>query len=322
MKENDHIWWDAVRAISQEVATFEGKIQHISVFNPGQKLLVQINSEQFPTKPLLQVFLDHASSSLHPEATAFEIKNRIQAKCLQAGTFDQASLSALKEYLPYALLSFWAKQKQRSITVSHFAQSLDGKIATENGESKWIGNEENLIHAHRMRALCDGIMVGSGTLRQDKPSLTVRLVTGKHPKRIVLGASCLDYQSLYKSLDEDILVICADPLETNGRTNYVHLPKGNNGRIDSKLILETLFQRGIYSIYIEGGAFTTSAFLDDQAIDIVQLHYSPLLFGSGVQGIALSPIESVKESIRFKRHQFSVVGDSMMFVGLPVYEES
>ena len=77
----------------------------------------------------------------------------------------------------------------RAFAVSHFAQSLDGRIATLAGDSKRIGSPSNLVHAHRMRALSDGVLIGSRTLRRDRPRLTVRHVAGAQPARIVLASS-------------------------------------------------------------------------------------------------------------------------------------
>ena len=88
-------------------------------------------------------------------------------------------------------------------------------------------------------------------------------------------------------------------------------------KIKSLDILNCLFQQGIKTVYIEGGAITTSNFLNDRAIDILQLHLSPYLFGSGKQGIVLPDIEKIDESIQFQNFSFFTVGDSVMFVGQP-----
>ncbi|MDH5604452.1 MAG: dihydrofolate reductase family protein, partial [Cyclobacteriaceae bacterium] len=102
----------------------------------------------------------------------------------------------LSLYLPICFYQMKAKKRKSAFTIAHFAQSLDAKIATENGASQWIGNEENLIHAHRMRALCDGVLIGAKTLKTDKPRLTVRHVEGPDPVRIVMGDGDYDFSSL------------------------------------------------------------------------------------------------------------------------------
>ena len=170
-----------------------------------------------------------------------------------------------------------------------------------------------------MRALCDGIIVGTGTLRNDQPSLTVRHVHGKQPTRIIIGNSCKNYESLFESLDEDIVIISSENVEKLKRASHIYIPEADNGRIPGERMLEALFQRGIKSVYIEGGAYTTSSFLADKSIDIIQLHLSPQIFGSGIQGVSLEPIQSVNQAMRFHRHIFSSVGDTIMFVGQPDY---
>ncbi|MGB0840069.1 MAG: RibD family protein [Chitinophagales bacterium] len=220
-------------------------------------------------------------------------------------------------YLPYCLISNLAQQQQRTISISHFAQSLDGKIATHTGDSQWIGNPENLLHAHRMRALCDGILIGKNTLQNDAPSLTVRHVEGKNPKRIVISSSACDYSSLLKNETERILVLgknAISPSHQHPSMDYIQLPC-TDGRIDTKLILEELFRQGIYSVYIEGGAQTTSTFLKEGNIDVLQLHLSPQVFGSGISGISLPTIDRVQDSIAFKHTHFYRIGNAVMFVG-------
>ena len=221
---------------------------------------------------------------------------------------------SLQTYLPYCFLAHSARQHQRAIAVAHFAQSLDGKIATHCGDSRWIGNEENLIHAHRMRALCDGIIVGKKTIENDQPQLTVRHVPGRNPKRVVLGSGWSDFSSLREGDTEPPLVIGTTSTVAHPWIDY-HQIVAKNGHIHGHDILQYLYQRGIHSVYIEGGAITTSNFLQDNAIDILQLHLSPYLFGSGKQGVVLPEIEAVRDCIRFEHFHFRPIGDSMMFVG-------
>ena len=77
-------------------------------------------------------------------------------------------------------------QPPQPITVGHLGQSLDGFIATHEGESRWVTGPENMVHMHRMRALCDAVLVGPGTVAIDDPQLTTRLVDGPNPLRVVL----------------------------------------------------------------------------------------------------------------------------------------
>ncbi len=228
---------------------------------------------------------------------------------------DERESHFFKLYLPYCFTNYRARQLERCISIAHFAQSLDGKIATLEGDSRWIGNEENLIHAHRMRALCDGIVVGNNTIRYDQPRLTVRKVEGKNPKRIVIGNSKVDMSSLLASCTDPVLVISNQFSYENKQLEPL-LVASVNCKIGSQDVLTALYHKGIRSIYIEGGAKTTSNFLSDKAVDILQLHIAPIVFGSGKQGIVLPDIKTVEESRQFKHFEFFPIGNSVMFVGV------
>ena len=172
-----------------------------------------------------------------------------------------------------------------------------------------------MIHAHRMRALCDAILIGSKTLAYDRPKLTVRLVPGESPIRVILGTSTTDYSSLQKSSSKKIIVIGQPPFPANSCVEYLTIP-AQNGRVPCGVVLESLYQMNIHSVYLEGGPITTSNFMADNAIDIIQLHFSPLIFGSGRSAIVLPEIEQVNHGIQFNYFQFQPIGDSIMFVGL------
>ncbi len=231
------------------------------------------------------------------------------------GNLAAEEIQDLKVYLPYCFLSLLARKEKRAISIAHFAQSLDGKIATFSGDSKRIGNEENLIHAHRMRALTDGIMIGSGTLRSDKPRLNVRLVEGVNPTRIVIGSLTeTDCTCLRSISNEPVIVIGKEKQGVENEISFHALPP-NGSKIKCTDILTCLYENGIHTVYLEGGAITTSNFLSESAIDVFQLHISPQIFGSGKSGICLPQINEVGEAIQFQKFSFEPVGNTMMFVG-------
>jgi riboflavin biosynthesis pyrimidine reductase len=171
-----------------------------------------------------------------------------------------------------------------------------------------------------MRALCDGILIGSGTLICDKPALTVRHVAGKNPQRIILGtAQKGDFESLKQSDSSEIWSIGSNDLSQEEGVSSYTLSSADAEPYTCNQLLEWLWEKGIHSVYVEGGAKTTSCFLREGMIDIMQLHFSPLVFGSGISAIQLPQIEAVSESISFDSFAFQLVGDSVMFVGTPIY---
>ena len=85
-----------------------------------------------------------------------------------------------------------------------------------------------------------------------------------------------------------------------------------NGLIATSSVLRELFDHGIHSLYIEGGSTTTSAFLAEGNIDVLQLHISPMIIGPGINSFSRPGVHSVTESVRFQRHLYQSVGDGVM----------
>ena len=251
----------------------------------------------------------------HPQATVFYLEGSVMVLDYEYG-IEEEIIDFLGTYMPYCFLPIRARQQQRAMAIAHFAQSLDGKIATQEGDSKWIGNEENLVHAHRMRALCDSILIGSRTLNADHPSLTVRRVEGNNPHKVVICSSEGDFSSLHADASSPpVLVIGTGEDPCVERATYAQLPLGQNGRIAGIDILKHLYQQGWHTVYVEGGSATTSHLLQERAIDILQLHIAPLIFGSGLESFSLPGISTVGEAIRFGQFYYKPVGDTFMFVG-------
>src|SRR5213078_3711770 len=97
------------------------------------------------------------------------------------------------------------------MTIGHLGQSVDGFIATHAGESRWVTGPENILHLHRLRALCDVVVVGAGTVAADDPQLTTRLVSGPNPLRVVLdpGRRLNASHRVFSDESAETLYICA-----------------------------------------------------------------------------------------------------------------
>lgn len=229
------------------------------------------------------------------------------------GLIDKKLREFLILYLPVCFSCFKAREKNSAYTIAHFAQTLDGRIATQNGDSKWIGNEENLIHAHRMRALCDGVLIGSGTLKSDNPQLNVRHVEGNNPARIIVGNSPFDYKSVNNSPGR-VIIIHSEGERTQPDLEELIVDE-HDGFMNCHTMLRKLHETGIHSIYIEGGSFTSSAFLNQGALDIIQLHIAPIIVGTGIPTFSLSPVSKLGEAISFEEFEFFNIGKEVMFCG-------
>ena len=182
----------------------------------------------------------------------------------------------------------------RPITVGHLGQSLDGFIATHAGESQYVTGEENIHHLHRLRALCDAVVVGAGTVAADDPQLTTRHVSGPSPVRVVLDPSrrLADHYRVFTDAAANTLYVCGKSAvrdgDTHGRAAVVAVDDEGD-RLDVMAVLEMLRARGCHRIFVEGGGVTVSMFLEANALDRLQIAIAPLLIGDGRPAIRLAP---------------------------------
>ncbi len=308
--------WEAILLLKKKLISNEDPMVYAILSFQESETKVYINEYDASVADYPSIVIaEHVMKQLNGLHSRFSQKGLMEIELKKSGKFSSEQLSFIKLYLPYALLPNYAKKEKRAVVVSHFAQSLDGKIATHSGQSQWIGNKENLIHAHRMRALCDAILIGSNTLKKDNPSLTVREVTGENPVKIVVGsAEDGDFTSLVKNKAK---VLYFTNKSNNKVASCVETIIGTsaNGHISCEKILNALFAKGIHSIYIEGGNKTSSLFLKENSIDIVQLHIAPMILGSGIDNFSLPSINSIDESITFNKYFFTPIGNHIMFTG-------
>lgn len=187
----------------------------------------------------------------------------------------------------------------RPFVVAQLGQSLDGRIATLTGESRYINGDEGLDHLHRLRAVVDAVVVGAGTIAVDDPQLTVRRAPGASPARVVIdphgrvgGAG--------KWLADDgasrIVITAAQHAGPPG-AEVVILP-ARDGHIAPRDIVAALAARGLRRILIEGGARTISAFIDAGAVDRLHLIFGCTIIGSGRPGLQLEPLARLADALR------------------------
>lgn len=214
-------------------------------------------------------------------------------------------------YLPMALGC-----RARPLTVAHLGQSLDGRIATESGASCYVTGPENLTHLHRMRALCDAIVVGASTVEHDDPQLTTRRVPGPNPVRVVLDPRRRlgSGRGVFQDRAAPTLLICSEDLAdvpAPGAAEIIGVPV-QDGRLNLTEIVRRLHQRGLFGIFIEGGGLTVSAFLEQGLLHQLQVTVAPLIIGSGRPGIRLPPIQDLSQGLR-PRHRRYALGEDVMF---------
>ena len=191
------------------------------------------------------------------------------------------------------------------MVVGQIGQSLDGRIATESGHSKYINGPAGLAHLHRLRALVDAVVVGVGTAIADDPQLTVRRVAGPQPARVVIdpkgrlpvSAKVLADDGVRRFLVTTEGVQYAPP----PGVKIVALPT-EYGNIAPAAILAALAGHGLRRILIEGGADTLSRFLAAGCLDRLHVVVAPIILGAGRSSFILPPIERVDEALRVPIH--------------------
>jgi diaminohydroxyphosphoribosylaminopyrimidine deaminase/5-amino-6-(5-phosphoribosylamino)uracil reductase len=200
------------------------------------------------------------------------------------------------------------------ITIGHLGQSLDGFIATHAGDSQFVTGRENILHLHRMRALCDAVVVGAGTVAADDPQLNTRLVPGPNPMRVVFDPA-RRLSPEYRVFSDDLaptLYACARSLVAPGETRVgsaTIVPLDDKDDVSVGQLMRVLRERGCRRIFVEGGGVTVSAFLEANLLDRLHVAIAPLIIGDGRPAIRLPARAALSECHRPKYRVFRMGGD-------------
>ena len=210
------------------------------------------------------------------------------------------------------MLTFYSrKEAQREIarptvTVS-YAQTLDGRLATASGSSRWISAPESLRFAHQLRAEHDAVAVGAGTACKDDPRLTVRLVSGEDPLRVVVDSTLrtpLTAAVLANGAAAGTVLAVTERAPENrceeamslGAT-VLRLPAGAGGRVDLRALLSELHSLGVRSVMVEGGAALITSFLGERLADRLAVCIAPKILGRGIEAVGDLGICDLSDSL-------------------------
>lgn len=223
-----------------------------------------------------------------------------------AGTRPQGMLGSL-----FAPLLAPPSAPDGCIVIGRLAQTLDGRIACANGASQWIGGRGDILHTHRLRALCDVVVVGAGTVHHDDPRLTTREVPGPNPLRLVLdpGRRLPPHHKVFTDGAAPTLLVTSTPGPArHGQAEVLHQPQGP----DLPGLLRALAARGLPRIFVEGGGRTISAFLAAGCFDRLHVTVAPIILGSGIPAFSLPGAVRIDQGLRFRwtPHQ---IGEDMLF---------
>lgn len=203
----------------------------------------------------------------------------------------------------------------QSFAVAHLAQSLDGKIATPSGTSRWISGDEDLCHTHRMRALADAVIVGADTILHDDPQLTVRRCAGANPVRVVIDPmrKLAAHHKVFTDRTARTIVIAAEPPGDRPVPEGVELLllARDDAVIPPAKIKQVLAARGLHWLFIEGGGVTVSNFLRTGCLDRLQITVAPLLLGSGRPSVILPAMAEPSLGLRPAIRRFTFGADTL-----------
>ena len=218
-------------------------------------------------------------------------------------------------------------KKKRPFVTLKIAQTLDGRIATMSGDSKWITGKDARTYAHQLRSENEAVLVGMGTVKADNPSLTIRYLKGNNPYRIVVSES-LEFPTSCKLIanNRDHKTIIATTKRSlakysrNKKTNsltFWEIKKSGKNRLNLSDILQKAYAFGIHSILVEGGSQMATSFLKAKLVDKLVVITAPLFLGSGLNSIGNLEIGAIKNAIKLKNYFRFQCGQDQVFVGYP-----
>ena len=222
----------------------------------------------------------------------FYIKNNNLESKINISKFYQSILNILLPIL----------RKNKKLVIAQIGQSIDGRIALNNGNSHYINNPKSIIYLHCLRSISDAIIVGSNTIKKDDPLLTTRKIKGTNPKRIIIDGS-LSLNNKYKIFND-------------GNENIIFTKSYKNIKLNNSTIIrlkEKNFTKSFITqikklkynnILVEGGSKTISELINNKYIDILQFMIAPILIGSGINSLNLKEISNLNKAIRPK-HNFN-----------------
>jgi riboflavin-specific deaminase-like protein len=178
-------------------------------------------------------------------------------------------------------------------------QSLDGRVATVSGDAREVSGPHGLRHLHRCRALADAVVVGVRTALTDDPRLTVRLVEGPSPARVVVDprGRMPNDAAVLAADGARRLVVQAVATRRPAGVEVVALP-AQDGWIDPAAIRAALAACGLPRVLVEGGGVTIAGFLEAGLLDRLHVAIAPVIIGAGPSGLRTAPIARLSDALR------------------------
>lgn len=219
----------------------------------------------------------------------------------------------------------WIEHK-KPFVVLKAAMTLDGKIATATGQSKWITNETSRAYGYKLRDIYDGIMVGINTVIEDNPMLTARVDGGKNPIRIVVDSSLkIDINAnVVQDKSAKTIVATTDKADKDKilklqaqNVDVIVVDKDENDKVDIEKLLNILGQQNICSILVEGGATLSGSFVAKKLVDKVYFFIAPKIIGGkeAKTPVAGTGILNLQEALTLKDIQIEKLEEDILIIG-------
>lgn len=202
--------------------------------------------------------------------------------------------------------------------LAQLGQSLDGCIATANGDSHFVTGPASITHLHCLRALSDCVIVGAGTVAADNPRLTTRLVSGPNPVRVVLDPRLrlpISHEIFSDSAAPTLRVrargVPLPPERTSDNIEDLEID-APSGQLDLHALLAELWSRGMRTILVEGGGLTVSRFLAAHLIDRMHIVVAPFVIGEGRPGLRVPSAPRLQDCLRPSPRVYAL-GNDILF---------
>jgi diaminohydroxyphosphoribosylaminopyrimidine deaminase/5-amino-6-(5-phosphoribosylamino)uracil reductase len=215
----------------------------------------------------------------------------------------------------------------RPFVILKTAQTLDGRVATLSGDSRWITGEKARRLGHRLRSEVDAVAVGMGTVKSDNPSLTTRLFKGRDPYRLILSGSLefpkrchviqnnADGRTIVASTERAIKRFTA--MRTPNNLTYWSIKRSPDGLLDLHDLLVQAAGFGFKSLLVEGGSRLATSFLKENLVDKYVVFIAPRVIGDGIDAVGDLAVRRLANAVELEDTSIEQLGGDLLFVGYP-----
>ncbi|WP_090040840.1 bifunctional diaminohydroxyphosphoribosylaminopyrimidine deaminase/5-amino-6-(5-phosphoribosylamino)uracil reductase RibD [Clostridium frigidicarnis] len=215
---------------------------------------------------------------------------------------------------------------KKPFVIMKTAMSIDGKIATSSGESKWITKEESRKQVHKLRNEVSAIMVGVNTVIKDDPELTCRIENGKNPIRIIVDSTLRiprDSKVIKGANEVKTIIACTEKLnnekglELKKQGVEILLTKSKNNRVDLDDLMTKLGEMNIDSLLLEGGSTLNFSALEEGIVDKIQVYIATKIIGgeNSKTPVGGKGIENLKDVFKIENMNLSLIGQDIFIEG-------